>query len=61
MDIKSILSFFDANSPCPENIGNCEKLREQYVEELNKSRDMSCKQCIDLQLRDKYLKLILSK
>ena len=61
MDIQSILSFFDTDSPCPADIRNCDKLKEQYMQELAKSRDMSCKQCVNLQLRDKYLKLILSE
>ena len=61
MDIQSILSFFDTASPCPTEIRDCDKLKKQYMQELAKSRATSCKQCIDLQLRDKYLKLILSE
>ena len=59
MDIQQL--FFDFSVPCPSNIPNCEKLREDYkseYEDLKKSP--GCTSCMERNLRNKYIMFILS-
>lgn len=53
--------FFDDAKPCPENIHNCESLRQQYKEELARiEASGACGGCIKRSLKQKYITFILS-
>lgn len=53
--------FFDDSKPCPEEIHNCESLRTQYKEEIQKlEASGACSGCILRSLKQKYLTFILS-
>lgn len=52
-----VLDFFDPNKECAEHL---KQLKENYLKEHN-TISKGCKSCELRKLRDKYLKLILSK
>lgn len=55
------LKFFDLNAPCPEDIINCEPIKEQYRKEYESLKGQGgCGGCIERALRNKYIVLISS-
>lgn len=53
--------FFDFTRPCPEEIPDCEKLRSNYSDELNKYKEQGlCTGCIERSLKGKYITFILA-
>jgi hypothetical protein len=53
--------FFDFDNPCPPEIINCAKLREDYKSELDKlRRSEGCTSCMERSLRNKYIMYIMS-
>lgn len=50
--------FFNIETKCPNNIPNCEALREQYIRELNEMLPSGCSNCTVGKLKVKYLELI---
>lgn len=51
--------FFDMDQPCPSEIPDCERLRNDYNTELNKYKEQGiCTGCIERNLRGKYLTFI---
>ena len=55
------LKFFDLAQPCPDNIINCESVREQYKNELEQLRSRGgCGGCMERSLRNKYIVLVNS-
>jgi hypothetical protein len=57
MDISTILQFFDLSRPCPDNIKDCNILRDEYIREVN-SFSTQCKECDRLKIRDRYIERI---
>jgi len=54
-----ILDFFDRDKPCPQEIKNCEELREKYFLEIE-SRGSGCTSCEQREIRDKFLDIIIN-
>lgn len=53
--------FFEFDLPCPVEIPNCTRLREQYVEEFNTlKKSGGCSSCLERNLRNKYIMFIMS-
>lgn len=53
------LKFFDLNAPCPEDIINCNSVREQYKNEFEDvKRRGGCGGCIERALRNKYIAIL---
>lgn len=53
------LKFFDFNEPCPKEIVNCENLRKEYNDEIEKYKAQGiCNGCIERSLRNKYITVI---
>lgn len=53
--------FFNLDQPCPEEIPDCQKLRDDYNMELKKYKDQGmCSGCIERSLRNKYITFILA-
>jgi|688.fasta_scaffold00081_5 hypothetical protein len=50
--------FFNIEDSCPDNIPNCEALREQYKHELSEISVQGCTNCTMSKLKVKYLELI---
>jgi len=61
MTITEVLAFFDEKKPCPPDIENCNKLREEYFVEVANARDAGCAECQIMAVRDKYVKILLKK
>jgi len=59
MDIQQ--QFFDFDQPCPPEIPNCIKLREDFKTELSDvQKTQNCTSCMERNLRNKYIMFILS-
>ena len=55
------LDFFNFEISCPEEIPNCESLRQEYKTELEKYKSQNiCNACIERSLRNKYLTFIMA-
>ncbi len=55
------VKFFDFEQPCPPEIQDCLKLREEYTAELNKYKEQGlCSGCIERNLKHKYTTFILA-
>lgn len=53
--------FFNFEQPCPPEIPDCERLRNEYNTELNKYKEQGlCTGCIERSLRSKYVTFILA-
>lgn len=53
--------FFNFELPCPGEIPECEKMRNEYSAELNKYKEQGlCSGCIERSLRNKYITFILA-
>jgi hypothetical protein len=53
--------FFDTEQPCPPEIPDCIRLREEYLTELNKYKEQGlCTGCIERNLKYKYTTFILA-
>jgi len=47
--------FFDLSNPCPSSIKNCEQLREEYVQDLQKlATSNNCGGCQEINLKAEY-------
>lgn len=54
-------NFFNLEQPCPDVIPDCLRLRNEYVDELNKYKEQGiCSSCIERSLRSKYATIILA-
>jgi hypothetical protein len=54
-------TFFDFENECPGEIMDCENLRNQYKEELQKlEQSGSCSGCLKRSLQQKYIMFINS-
>jgi len=53
--------FFDDTKPCPNEIPNCEQLREDYKKDLEKLNQTKCSQCAITNLKSRYINKILKK
>lgn len=51
-----ILDFFDKNKPC---LDEYKDLKDNYLKELSEIEHYSCVQCDLVNLREKYLKILL--
>lgn len=59
MDITTLLQFFNKEKPCPQEIVNCESLREEYFKDLiNRTSQTNCIHCAQVEIRDKYIRLL---
>ena len=56
-----ILDFFDDTKPCPPEYPDCEKLRQDYREELSRINPRACKPCVLNSLKNKYINIISTK
>jgi len=54
-----ILDFFDKDKPCPEQIPNCDELRQKYFQELE-VKGTGCTSCETRKIRDKYLDMLIN-
>ena len=55
------LKFFNFDEPCPAEIPNCERIRQEYQKELDRYKEQGvCSSCIERSLRNKYITIILS-
>lgn len=55
-----ILDFFDCNKKCPEEISNCNELRNNFLKEKGNLKDFHCTGCEEATLKSKYIDIILS-
>lgn len=55
--------FFNVSQPCPPEIVNCDKLREEYNSELQQAQQPTggCSPCKLRSIRNKYINLITSQ
>ena len=53
--------FFDETKPCPEQIINCDKLREEYKQDLEKINKSNCSACAITKLKSRYINTILNE
>jgi hypothetical protein len=53
-----INDFFDDSKPCPSEIPNCERLREEYKKELSLLNPKACKPCMINGIKSKYINII---
>lgn len=51
-------TFFDLSKPCPKEIPLCEKVRQAYLEEVDKASQSGCSQCAKNNIKAKYLQAI---
>lgn len=56
-----ISDFFEDDKPCPPEIKDCQKLREEYKKDLSHINPKSCKPCVLNSLKNKYLNIITSR
>lgn len=56
-----ISDFFYDDKPCPPEIKDCLKLREEFKKELSLINPKSCKPCVLNSLQNKYLNIISSR
>ena len=53
--------FFDFSQPCPEEVKDCESLREQYKTEMENLKSQGiCGGCAERGLRNKYIAVVLT-
>jgi len=53
------LKFFNLNEPCPDDIINCDSVREQYKKEYQDlTARGACGGCLERSLRNKYIVLL---
>jgi len=55
-----VLDFFDCNKKCPEEIDNCNELRNNFLKEKHNLKDFNCTGCEEATLKSKYIDIILS-
>lgn len=54
--MEKVIQFFDYSLPCPEEVTDCQGLRNQYSAELEEARKKGgCPPCIERNLRNKYI------
>jgi hypothetical protein len=53
-----INEFFDFNGPCPDNIPNCQGLREQYQKDIQTVRNANCRPCAETKIKVKYMEIV---
>jgi len=53
-----ISEFFDFNGPCPDNVPNCQELREQYQKDIQTVRDYGCRPCAETRIKVKYMEIV---
>jgi len=54
-------NFFNLEQPCPDKIPDCQRIRDEYTNELNKYKEQGiCTGCIERSLRTKYATIILA-
>lgn len=51
-------AFFDLNKPCPKEIPFCDRVRQAYIEEVDKASQSGCSQCAKNNIKAKYLQAI---
>jgi len=51
-------AFFNLDKPCPPEIPLCEKVRQAYLEEVDKASQSGCSQCAKNNIKAKYLQAI---
>lgn len=56
-----IEEFFDDSKPCPSEIVDCEKLRQDYKQELSLINPKACQPCVLNSLKNKYINIISSR
>ena len=55
------LKFFRLDEPCPDDIINCESIRDQYRKEyMDLQSKGGCGGCLERALRNKYISIISS-
>ena len=55
------VDFFNFEKPCPEQIPNCQGLRDEYISEIKKySNENVCNSCMERTIRNKYITFILA-
>lgn len=54
----AILQFFDFNTPCPKEIKNCSKLRQNFTTELTYLTAGMCTNCDYRRLKNLYIAII---
>jgi len=53
-----ISDFFEDNKPCPPEIPNCEKLRQDYKKEISNINPRACSPCMINGIKSKYINII---
>jgi hypothetical protein len=56
-----ITDLFEDDKPCPSEIEDCDKLREQYKKDISAVNPKTCKPCVINSIKNKYLNIIASK
>lgn len=60
--MSSPVDFFNLDAPCPNDIPDCEALRENYKKELNDLQSIpGCSGCKINALKSKYMNIIVNK
>lgn len=53
--------FFNFDEPCPSNILNCEQIRKEYKDEVEKYKAQGiCGGCVERSIKSKYITIIMS-
>ena len=56
-----INNFFDLEKECPPEMVDCERIRNEYNEDIKKLENMGvCTSCLKRSLRNKYITYILA-
>lgn len=50
--------FFDLSKPCPKEIPLCEKVRQAYIEEVEKASSSGCSQCAKVNIKSRFMEAI---
>lgn len=53
-----VVSFFDLEIPCPEEIPLCRELRQKYVADVEQAKAKSCKKCEITSIQAKYTTIV---
>lgn len=53
-----VMDFFDDSKPCPPEIKDCEKLRQEFKTEISKINPRACSACIINGIKSKYINII---
>jgi len=53
--MEKVIQFFNSALPCPEEIPNCEQLREEFQKEVNEGVQRGgCHSCVERRIRNAW-------